>query len=64
MPHAMSERQIKAGTSMSFGAPAKPMPEIMAAAISQVVAQVPGIVTRLREEFHLVEIDPDDLPDA
>ena len=29
---------------MSFGTPAKPMPEIMADAISQVVAQVPGIV--------------------
>jgi len=29
---------------MFFGAPAKPMPEIMADAISQVVAQVPGIV--------------------
>jgi hypothetical protein len=28
---------------MFFGAPAKPMPEIMADAISQVVAQVPGI---------------------
>ena len=29
---------------MYFGAPAKPMPEIMVDAISQVVAQVPGIV--------------------
>ena len=29
---------------MFFGAPAKPMPEIMADAISQVVAQVPGII--------------------
>jgi hypothetical protein len=40
----MSEREVKAGTSMYFGAPAKPMPEIMADAVSQVVAQVPGIV--------------------
>jgi hypothetical protein len=29
---------------MYFGAPAKPMPEVMADAVSQVVAQVPGIV--------------------
>ena len=29
---------------MFFGKPAKPMPEIMADAISQVVAQVPGII--------------------
>jgi hypothetical protein len=40
----MSERTLKAGTNMHFGAPAKPMPEIMADAISQVVAQVSGIV--------------------
>jgi hypothetical protein len=40
----MSQREVKAGTSMYFGAPAKPMPEIMAEAISQVVTQVPGIV--------------------
>jgi len=40
----MSERTLTAGTSMFFGRPAKPMPEIMADAISQVVAQVPGIV--------------------
>ena len=40
----MSERQVKAGTSMYFGAPAKPMPETMSDSISQVVAQVPGIV--------------------
>ena len=40
----MSERTLRAGTDMFFGAPAKPMPEIMADAISQVVAQVPGIV--------------------
>jgi hypothetical protein len=40
----MSERTIKAGTEMFFGAPAKPMPQIIADAISQVVAQVPGIV--------------------
>ena len=29
---------------MCFGAPAKPMPEIMSDAIRQVVAQVPGIL--------------------
>ena len=40
----MSERTLKAGTSVYWGAPAKPMPEIMSDAISQVVAQVPGIV--------------------
>ncbi|MGC3956461.1 MAG: enhanced serine sensitivity protein SseB C-terminal domain-containing protein [Verrucomicrobiota bacterium] len=40
----MSERTLTAGTSMFFGKPAKPMPEIMADAISQVVAQVPGII--------------------
>src|SRR5437867_1961597 len=39
----MSERTLKAGTHLFFGAPAKPMPRIMADAISQVVAQVPGI---------------------
>ncbi len=39
----MSERSLPAGTQMFFGAPAKPMPEIMADAIGQVVAQVPGI---------------------
>lgn len=39
-----SERQIKSGTSMYFGVPADPMSEIMADAIGQVVAQVPGIV--------------------
>jgi hypothetical protein len=40
----MSQRELKAGTNLYFGAPAKPMPDIMADAISQVVAQVPGIV--------------------
>jgi hypothetical protein len=40
----MSERTIKAGTSMYFGAPAKPMPKSKSDVISQVVAQVPGIV--------------------
>jgi hypothetical protein len=39
----MSERIVKQGTAMYFGAPARPMPEIMADAISQVVAQVSGI---------------------
>ena len=39
----MSERDLPAGTQMFFGVPAKPMPEIMADAIGQVVAQVPGI---------------------
>jgi hypothetical protein len=49
---------IKAGTLMVFGAPAKPMPDFMADAIAQVVAQVPGII-----EAHLpqcfVEGDPE-----
>ncbi len=40
----MSERTLKTGIKMFFGAPAKPMPDVMADAISQVVAQVPGIV--------------------
>jgi hypothetical protein len=40
----MSERTFKAGTQMFFGSPATPMPEIITDAISQVVAQVPGIV--------------------
>jgi hypothetical protein len=40
----MSQRERNAGTNMYFGAPAKPMPEIMTDAISQVIAQVPGIV--------------------
>lgn len=39
----MNERALSAGTQMFFGAPAKPMPEVMADAIGQVVAQVPGI---------------------
>lgn len=39
----MSERALPAGTQMFFGVPANPMPEIMADAIAQVVAQVPGI---------------------
>lgn len=39
-----SERQLSAGTTMFFGVPTNPMPEIMADAIGQVVAQVPGIV--------------------
>jgi hypothetical protein len=38
------ERQLKAGTTMVFGVPASPMPEIIVDAIGQVVAQVPGIV--------------------
>lgn len=40
----MSERTINAGTSLFFGTPAKPMPEILADGIALVVAQVPGIV--------------------
>ena len=39
----MSERQIGAGTQLFFGVPANPMPEIIADAIGQVVAQVRGI---------------------
>jgi hypothetical protein len=41
---SVSERTLKAATKMYFGAPAKPMPEIMAGGIRQVVAQVPGIL--------------------
>ena len=40
----MTERDLPAGTQLSFGVPAMPMPEIMADAIGQVVAQVPGIL--------------------
>lgn len=40
----MSEREIKAGTTLYFGAPAKPMPEVTVTAITQVVQRVPGIV--------------------
>ena len=40
----MTERKLTAGTTIYFGAPANPMPEIMVDAISQVVAHVPGIV--------------------
>ena len=39
----MTERQLKAGTTIMFGVPANPMTEIMADAIGQVVAQVSGI---------------------
>ena len=38
------ERQIRADSLLFFGVPADPMPEIMADAIGQVVAEVPGIV--------------------
>ena len=40
----MSERTIKAGTTIIFGAPANPMPEIMRDGIAQVVGQVPGVI--------------------
>jgi hypothetical protein len=40
----VSQRTIKEGTNLYFGAPAKPMPTSMADAITKVVAQVPGIV--------------------
>ena len=40
----MSERTLKAGATLCFGAPAKPMPEVTADAILQVVVQVPGII--------------------
>ena len=39
----MPERILKSGTRLLFGEPAEPMAEIMADAISQVVAQVPEI---------------------
>jgi hypothetical protein len=40
----VSERTIKAGTKILFGAPANPMAAITSEAISLVIAQVPGIV--------------------
>lgn len=40
----MSERVLNKGTKIRFGAPANPMPDVMVDAISQVVAQVPGIL--------------------
>ena len=39
----MNERTISQGTKMFFGAPAKPMADVMVDALGQVVAQVPGI---------------------
>ncbi|MDD5262711.1 MAG: enhanced serine sensitivity protein SseB C-terminal domain-containing protein [Methylacidiphilales bacterium] len=39
----MSERSLPRGTKMFFGAPAKPIPEVLADALGQVVAQVDGI---------------------
>jgi len=39
-----SERQLGGGTTLFFGVPANPMHDVMADAIGQVVAQVPGIV--------------------
>lgn len=39
----MSEREVKAGTSMYFGAPAKPMPKDWSDAITRLVAMVEGI---------------------
>jgi hypothetical protein len=39
----MSEREIKAGTTLYFGPPAEPLPEVTVAAIKQVVERVPGI---------------------
>jgi hypothetical protein len=40
----MSERVIKAGTNMYFGAPAKPLPEVTVTAIRQALKRVPGIL--------------------
>lgn len=39
----MNEQRLPASTQMFFGEPANPMHEIMANAIGQIVAQVPGI---------------------
>lgn len=39
----MNVRRFAAGTTLLFGVPANPMPEVMADAIGQVVAQTPGI---------------------
>ncbi|HEY1772537.1 MAG TPA: enhanced serine sensitivity protein SseB C-terminal domain-containing protein [Gammaproteobacteria bacterium] len=44
----MTERTLNQGTKLHFGAPTNPMPDVLADAISQVVAQVPGIL-----EVHL-----------
>lgn len=53
----MAERTLQAGTRMFFGAPATPMPKNLSRAISQVVAEIPGIV-----EAHLPQcfIEGDD----
>ena len=40
----MSERVLRKGTKILFGAPASPMPSIWVNAIGQTVAQVPEIV--------------------
>jgi SseB protein C-terminal domain len=40
----MSDRTLKAGTTLYFGPPAKPMPDAMVEGISHVLAQVPGIL--------------------
>ena len=39
----MSSRFLRAGTQISFGAPATPMPDVIADAIGHLVQQVPGI---------------------
>lgn len=49
----MSERELGAGTKLFFGIPANPMPEIMADAIGQVVAQVPGITEAYLPQCHI-----------
>ncbi|WP_417382349.1 enhanced serine sensitivity protein SseB C-terminal domain-containing protein [Gimesia sp.] len=47
------ERKLQAGTTLYFGVPANPMSEIMADAIGQVVAQVPGIVEAYLPQCYL-----------
>ncbi|MEK7782109.1 MAG: hypothetical protein AAB370_11480 [Verrucomicrobiota bacterium] len=40
----MSDRELKAGTNLYFGAPAKPLPDVTIKAITQVVKRVPDIL--------------------
>jgi hypothetical protein len=50
----MSERSIPGGTKVFFGEPAKPMPKVMADALGQVVAHVPGICEAYIPETFIV----------
>jgi len=48
-----SKRRLRAGATLFFGVPSNPMSEIMADAIGQVVAQVPGIVEAYLPQCYL-----------